>query len=124
MRIRQLSFSTRPPPALARGDPDAVVWGGRTGAPSVIAKRIGSWCWFRVEGIATYRFPVQSTDQSVECVAFPGQVEAHSDVIDAYYRTVVPLALQVYGLESMHGSAVEDQAGAIALCAPSQTGKS
>src|SRR5690606_34617121 len=40
-----------------------------------------------------------------------------------YYRTVVPLALQVYGLEAVHGTAVRTPAGAVALCGPSHAGK-
>ena len=45
-------------------------------------------------------------------------------IVDCHYRTVVPLALQAYGYEVLHGSAVALAGGAVALCAERGTGKS
>jgi hypothetical protein len=89
----------------------------------VIAKRVGEWCWFRIERVATYRFPIESPDLSVSCVAEPDVGSSLKTIVDSYYRTVVPLALQVYGLEAMHGTAVETATGAVALCGRTHAGK-
>jgi hypothetical protein len=43
---------------------------------------------------------------------------------DTYYRSVLPMALQVRGLEVLHASAVRTPRGVIAFCAASETGKS
>src|SRR5690606_39442961 len=102
--------------------PGASVWGRDEDKPEIIANRVGEWCWFRRDGLAPYRCPPASPDLTVTCVAEPFEGRAASTVVDAYYRSVVPLALQVYGLESMHGTAVETRAGAVALCGHSHAG--
>ena len=123
MNVHRLSFAQLDPPLLAIDDPDAVVWAGSDVVPPAIAKRVGEWCWFRIEGAATYRFAAESPDRAVRCAAQPDAGTAQRTVVDYYYRTVVPLALQVYGLEAVHGTAVQTPAGAVALCGPSHAGK-
>jgi hypothetical protein len=56
-------------------------------------------------------------------------VHPHADaspelVLDAYRRTVLPMALQVLGHEVLHASGVVGPRGVVALCALSETGKS
>ena len=123
MRLHALSYSTLKPPPLAPDDPHAIVLPGGSGKLPVIAKRVGEWCWLKVEGLATFRFAADSPDRSVSAVAHPEHQTDERYVLDAYYRMVVPLALQSYGLESLHGAAVETEAGALALCGPSHAGK-
>ena len=123
MELHKLAFDVLDQPTLSGDDPEATVWVGDEHKPEIIAKRVGDWCWFRIDGLATYRFPPASPDLTVTCVAEPFEGRATSTVVDAYYRSVVPLALQVYGLESMHGTAVETRAGAVALCGHSHAGK-
>lgn len=123
MNLHPLTFAPLDPPLLAFDDPDAVVWAGSAGVPPAMAKRVGEWCWFRIEGVATYRFAAESPDRAVHCTAQPSAGSSRRTVVDGYYRTVVPLALQVYGLEAIHGTAVQTPAGAVALCGPSQAGK-
>jgi hypothetical protein len=45
-------------------------------------------------------------------------------ILDAYYRSVLPMALQAQGAEVLHASAVFTPGGVVALCARSGTGKS
>lgn len=123
MELHQLSFATLDQPSWSSDDPDTTAWIGPDDKPDVLAKRVGEWCWFRIETLATYRFPLESPDLSVSCVADPDAGSSLAKVVDSYYRTVVPLALQVYGLEAMHGTAVETAAGAVALCGRSHAGK-
>lgn len=50
---------------------------------------------------------------------------SHLDAIwDAYYRSVLPMALQTVGQEVLHASAVQTPRGVLAFCADSETGKS
>ena len=123
MKVHGLSLAKLEPPLLAVDDPDAMVWTDGAVVPPAIAKRVGEWCWFRMEGVATYRFPAESPELAVACVAQPSEGSSRRTVVDGYYRIVVPLALQVYGLEALHGTAVQTPAGAVALCGPSRTGK-
>src|SRR5690606_5435601 len=83
---------------------------------------LGEWHWLRVVGAGSYRFPVGGTEESLRVEVVP---ETDSRiVIDSFYRTVVPLALQAYGLEILHGSAVALGGRVVALCAKRGTGKS
>jgi hypothetical protein len=43
---------------------------------------------------------------------------------DNYYRAALPLALQYFGVEVLHASAVRTRLGVVAFCAVSETGKS
>ena len=73
-----------------------------------------------VAGVATYRF--DRCDRRVEAIA-----SASTDrdlVYDSYYRVALPLALQFFGFEVLHASAVCTSAGVVAFCAMSETGKS
>ena len=117
-------FSTAEPVRLSGDDPAATVWPAGEHTPRVIMQRVGEWCWIEVDDVASYRFPADSVDRGVRADAFPVAGVAESVVFDLYYRTVVPVALQVYGFESMHGTALEHGGGAVLLCAPSRTGKS
>jgi hypothetical protein len=123
VELHSLTYARLEKPLLSPDDPTAIVWVGPDDKPDVIAKRVGPWCWFRIERVATYRFPIESPDLAVSCVADPDEGSSRSTIVDSYYRTVIPLALQVYGLEAMHGTAVETPAGAVALCGRTHAGK-
>jgi hypothetical protein len=73
--------------------------------------------WLHLPGVATFRF----SSEGVEAVA-NGEV-AVARIRDAHRRLVLPLALQALGQEVLHASAVVFDAGAVAFCAGSGTGK-
>ena len=123
MELFKLTFDTLAQPALRTDDAAAIVWHSEDNKPAVIAKRVGEWCWFRIDGLATYRFPVESPDRVVRCVADPDDRRRLRTVVDVYYRSVVPLALHVYGLEAMHGTAVQVGEGTLTICGFSHAGK-
>src|SRR5205823_1705698 len=59
---------------------------------------------------------------NVEVIA---QTRESSELVDDLFRTaVVPLALQVFGYEVLHASAVRTESGVSAFCGLSGTGKS
>ncbi len=83
----------------------------------------GDWCWFWLKDVGAYRYPRTTPDGVLRCalVLEPGCDPALG--VDLYYRTLAPVALQVYGLEALHGAAVLGSAGAIVLLGPSRSGK-
>ena len=74
-------------------------------------------------GVASFRLGDAGEEAIV--VPEPGSAPIELDMIeDAYHRAVLPMALQAHGNEVIHASAVLIQGRVVALCAPSQTGKS
>lgn len=87
-------------------DEDGVCWEYENGKPMIIAKAVGDSGWIWISSMASFRFPLRAGSREVECVAVPHRGVKERSIIDGYYRMVVPMILQVYGLESMHGTAV------------------
>jgi len=54
----------------------------------------------------------------------PTEGIAEAIVVDQFYRTVVPLALQSRGYGALHASAVRTPRGVVAFCARKESGKS
>lgn len=107
MRLKRLQIAELPDvPVLDPDDEGGVCWEYPNGKPMVVAKAIGEWCWVWVSSMATFRFPLVSPDLDVSCVAVPHPRAKTTTIVDGYYRMVMPMILQVYGLESMHGTAV------------------
>ncbi len=73
-----------------------------------------------VPGLASFRF-TRTGSEIAAAVTIGAKQES---VLDAYRRRVLPLALQVSGLEVLHASSVRSKAGIMALCGVSQVGKS
>jgi hypothetical protein len=84
------------------------------------ARRAGDDYWVRIPRVASFRFS-PSADR-VEVVA--GRDADAALIQDQYYRSILPLALQVRGHEVLHASAVRAAAGVLALAAPRESGKS
>jgi hypothetical protein len=110
--------------------------GGRTQFHEAAVKQVRTWqdvtgavcavgyvgCgahWIRWPGTATFRI-----DAAGHLDAFP---DAHVDVSrvrDLSRRTVVPLALQTLGYETLHASAVHFSSGLVGFCGDRHAGKS
>src|SRR5438105_5056392 len=71
-------------------------------------------------GLARYYF----TFEAKEVFAIAEQTAQTDLVLDAYHRSILPLALQVFGMEVLHASAILTPSGVIAFGAISGTGKS
>jgi hypothetical protein len=107
------------PPRWDLSSGEIEVWrdnGGRVCAYGQIAD---GQPWMRVTGIGDFRL-----DPSGSSVAVPDEGVSRAEVIDTYYRAVLPMALQLAGREVLHASAVVLPQGVLALCARSETGKS
>ena len=108
------------PAAPDESDPTTTVW--RDDQGTIVARgsvREGKH-WIHVPDLGAFAFT--AAEREVTAIPDPG---ADPEIIDdAFRRMVVPLALQARGREVLHASAVRTDAGVIALCALSQTGKS
>lgn len=113
--IPQPSWDEREPAVQARRNRDGSIW--------AYSYANGSERWMHLPGVASYRLGAGNDDAVV--VPEAGSAPLELDTIeDAYYRAVLPMALQADGNEVIHASAVLMEAGVVAFCAPSQTGKS
>ncbi len=112
-------------PALDPEDPTVIRWDFDDGRPMILARSAGEVCFVWVHKLATYSFPLHRPAAGIECVAAPLSGIERSAVIDGYYRVVLPMVLQSYGLESMHGTALtrDGQLQVFTLHARAKTGK-
>jgi hypothetical protein len=124
MRLR---VATAPPSGAAPDPhPREVVWRDDDGRVAAYGSSAGSRHLMRMPGVAVFTW----RDGSDEVVALPGEADPPSqgaggdELVDAFYRCVLPMAMHTRGLQVLHASAVLGPAGVIALCARSGTGKS
>jgi hypothetical protein len=73
-----------------------------------------------IPNVGTFRFRPSRRDVTAFAAAgVPDEI-----LLDCHYRVALPLALQLFGCEVLHASAVRTDAGVVAFCAISETGKS
>lgn len=106
-----------PTPVLA--DARTQVWKDAAGAHAAYFYFADSeyWAWMRCIGTFHIR-------TSGEIVVDPDPSASRSLVIDWYRRAIAPMALQLFGMQVVHASAVLTDGGVVGFCAHSQTGKS
>jgi len=120
-----LKLTIADPDAASLGLPDAAdsdvqVWREHDGTVIARGHTVDGVHWMDLPGLASFCF-----GQDVEGVtAFPHWPVREDLILDAYHRSVLPMALQVFGREVLHASAVLTPQGVVALCAVSGTGKS
>jgi hypothetical protein len=95
-------------------------WTANDGTTIAVAVDAGGVHHVLFPGNAAFVFD----DASLEVIA---RVDADADpalALDTFKRTIVPLILQTRGWLVLHASGVATPAGVIAICAPSEAGKS
>jgi hypothetical protein len=113
-------------PAAARvgepeeDDPGADVWRDAGGAVAAWAQRANGDRWMHLPAVASYRL----RPGDGEVTAIPDRRASPQLVVSGYERTVLPMAVQLAGHEVLHASGVRAEAGVVAFCAVSTTGKS
>jgi hypothetical protein len=95
-------------------------WRDHDGTVCAYGHTVGGVHWMHLPEVGSFCF-----GEGVEGVMAIAQPPVREDLIlDAYRRTVLPMALQALGQEVLHASAVLTPHGVVALCAVSGTGKS
>ena len=79
----------------------------------------GNQHWIHIPGVASFRFSA-SSEEVAATVSNDDSVE----LIDAFHRRVLPMAVQVRGREVLHASAVRGDAGVVSFCGVTRSGKS
>jgi hypothetical protein len=102
-------------PALRR----VRTWQDVTGAVCAVGYVGRGAHWIRWPGTATFRI-----DAAGHVDAFPDARVDASRVRDLSRRTVVPLAMQTLGYETLHASAVRFPSGLVGICGDRHAGKS
>ncbi|MEX2541897.1 MAG: hypothetical protein WD314_08810 [Trueperaceae bacterium] len=107
------------PPRWDSSSTEIEVWCDNQGRECAYGQVAGGQPWMHIVGIGDFRL-----DAAGSATVVPGPSIPSTDVVDTYYRTVLPMALQLAGREVLHASAVVMPRGVLALCAVSETGKS
>lgn len=121
---RPLTLFEGEPPSF--DGPEAKPWFDGKGRVVARSRTVGAHHWLAVAGIGAYRFPrVAPADMLPVVEGKPEPDVPLAELEDVYLRSVLPVALQAYGLEVLHASAVEIAGtGVVALCGRSTSGKS
>lgn len=119
-----LTFLDGPAPSYDPSSEDVVVWLDVQERPCAYGFAADDWNWLHLPNAGSYRFRGSGMQAVRACGVVVDPGASRSTVLDSFYRTVVPLALQAGGLEVLHSSAVQLPTGVLALCALSETGKS
>ncbi len=99
---------------------DVEMWHDHDGTVAAFGQTVGGQRWMHLPNVASFRF--SDAEDEIVAEAFP---DADTKlIVDAFYRSIVPMALQARGQEVLHASAVKMPPGVVALCAVSHTGKS
>jgi hypothetical protein len=96
------------------------VWRDNEGLIAAYGEVLGEEYRMHLPGLATFSF-THHRDEISACLTEETREEL---VVDAYFRRVLPMVLQVRGREVLHASAVRFRSGVVALCGVSATGKS
>jgi hypothetical protein len=99
--------------------PETQVWPDLEGNPAAYFYVVDGDYWSLLPTIGAYRVRADGT-----VLAVPEDGAPFSLVLDAYRRTVLPQALQFFGRQVLHASAVVTDRGVVGFCAYPQTGKS
>jgi hypothetical protein len=108
------------PPLREVDDPGVTVWRQHDGSVAAWGYRAAGSRWMRFPGLATYGF----RPGAAEVTAVPEADASRATVVEAFERSVLPMALQAEGREALHASGVATDRGVVALAALSETGKS
>jgi hypothetical protein len=109
------------PPEVLPGDSESnvEVWRDHDATICAYGYSARGAYWLYFPGLANYRFTGTG-----DVIAFAHSTARQEWIDDTYYRSVLPLVLQVRGSEVLHASAVLTEQGVVAFCATSETGKS
>lgn len=115
--VESCSAASRPPHGM---DVPLEVWHYPDGRVSGCGRTFNGHYWIELPDLATFHF----TTRGGTVAALPQPPTSQELVREAYYREVLPLALQVLGSEALHASAVLGPCGVVGFGGLSGAGKS
>ena len=120
LKLSITSTDSRTPVLPDVTDPAVQVWRENDGTVCAYGYMVSGLYWMHFPGLGSYCF----SSHSDEVIAFAQPSTQLDWIWDTYYRSVLPMALQVVGKEVLHASGVQTTGGTIAFCAISESGKS
>ncbi len=115
-----IASAVEPSSAPPNFDVAAEVWRDNAGAICARGFACDAHAWMELPGVAVFHF-----DRACRAVTAIPEPSVEDDLLrDSYYRAALPMALQFFGVEVLHASAVRTALGVVAFCAISETGKS
>ena len=109
-----------PPCSVPLPESGVEVWRDNEGLIAAYGEVRGDEYLMHLPGLATFSFARDRNEVS----ARTGADTRHELVVDAYFRRVLPMVLQVRGREVLHASAAQFPSGVVAMCGRSASGKS
>ena len=100
--------------------PEAVIWRDHIGRLCAYGYSQEGEHWLHFPNLASFRF----SRLNAPVTAYITPLVPPTVIRDTFFRNVLPMVLQLEGIEVLHASAVFHSQGVVALCAPSGTGKS
>jgi hypothetical protein len=95
-------------------------WRAADGAVVAVGHTVNGTHWMHWPGLGSFAI----TARGRRVIAYPCR-GAHRELVeDTYQRSVLPIALQAFGAEALHASAVHIGRGVVGFFATSETGKS
>lgn len=120
LRLRVAPSNAVTPVVPAPDEPGVEVWRHTDGTIIAFGGSRGAEHWMQLVNVGLFVFG----EGAAVVTAFPEPDTARHVVEDGYRRAVLPMALQVLGVDVLHASAVLAPTGVVAFCAVSETGKS
>lgn len=120
MRLNLVERDSLRPPAADPSDPAVQIWRTDDGEEWAYTHIVDGERWMHLPGLASFRLDGESG--AATGVVDPAAPRAW--IPEVYRRAVLPVALQAFGREALHASAVLTPHGVLALCAASGGGKS
>jgi hypothetical protein len=120
LKLSITSTDSRTPVLPDLTDPGVQTWREHDGTVCAYGYVATGLHWMYFPGLGSYCFG----NNSDEVMAFAQASTPLDWIWDTYYRSVLPMALQVVGKEALHASGIQTEEGTIAFCATSESGKS
>ena len=115
LSIQRVEGAAHVPPWESLAEP----WPDHEGAIYAYGHLDGNQHWIHMPGVASFRFSASSEE-----VAATVSYDHGDELIDAFHRRVLPMAVQVSGREVLHASAIRADAGVVSFCGITHAGKS
>jgi hypothetical protein len=120
MKLKIENSAARVPEPRSLDRAGIEVWRDLEGRVCAWAEQTGGDRWMHLPGVGSYRIRPEEN----EVVAIPHLSVSADLVVTGYWRSVLPMAIQLGGCEVLHASSIVTGSGVVGFCGVSMTGKS